>query len=334
MSEIYLTKIERKTIFTKSLIFVLVMFIISDMTVTGPFYFNFIPWLYIVGIVGSIKKIDSILMSVIGTFTVFISSIIINGSFTLSCVINPLISLGLLILGIISGKLIYEFILEHRLVKYLKPSKKTIYITLILLMLVVSFVTVALHKGDIVTYIISKNNLESYILDTYNTDEIKIMDTKYSKDVPGKYIYTVKIKEQEVYFVPVTKVTFKDANYLQRLEILNGKLANEMKDITQNVVQKYPLLKDINITYKQEYTKLDVVPSITAMYLSKTYKDINLDKLYEELSLFINEIIKIKEIDKVVININNNVLQLSKTDLEKLTGQYIKDGFEVEQISE
>ena len=40
MSEIYLTKIERKTIFTRALIFVLVMCIISDLTVTGPFWFN------------------------------------------------------------------------------------------------------------------------------------------------------------------------------------------------------------------------------------------------------------------------------------------------------
>mgnify|MGYP003294891960 CR=1 FL=1 len=36
MSEVYLTKIERKTIFTKSLIFVLIMFIISDLTHTTP----------------------------------------------------------------------------------------------------------------------------------------------------------------------------------------------------------------------------------------------------------------------------------------------------------
>ena len=56
MSEIYLTKIERKTIFTKALIFVLVTCVISNLTVTGPFYFNFIPWMYIIGVLGSVKK--------------------------------------------------------------------------------------------------------------------------------------------------------------------------------------------------------------------------------------------------------------------------------------
>ena len=62
MSQIYLTKIERKTIFTKSLIFVLIMFIISDLTVTGPFYFNFIPWLYVLGLLGSVKNIVCLLV--------------------------------------------------------------------------------------------------------------------------------------------------------------------------------------------------------------------------------------------------------------------------------
>ena len=149
MSQIYLTKIERKTIFTKSLIFVLIMFIISDLTVTGPFYFNFIPWMYILGIAGSVKKIDSVLMSVIGTFTVFVASLITQGSFAWSCMLTTAITLLMLVLGIITGKIIYEFILEHRLVKYIKPSKKTIYIISIVAMVIVAFVTVGTYKGNV-----------------------------------------------------------------------------------------------------------------------------------------------------------------------------------------
>ena len=139
MSEIYLTKIERKTIFTKSLIFVLIMFVISDLTVTGPFWFNFIPWLYILGTIGSLKKIDSVLMCIIGAFTVFIASLIMGGGLTLDAILSTVIALINLVFGIFTGKLLYEFVLEHRLVKYIKRSRKTIYIISSILMFALSF---------------------------------------------------------------------------------------------------------------------------------------------------------------------------------------------------
>lgn len=337
MSEIYLTKIERKTIFTKSLIFVLIMFIISDLTVTGPFWFNFIPWMFLLGLLGSIKKIDGVLMSIIGTFTVFISSLIVEQSVNLICVINTVVSLMLLILGIVSGKLIFEFILEHRLVKYLRPSKKVIYIISMVIMLIISFVVVGLKDGNIITYLKSKNNLDNHIKTTYDITEYSISKTIYNAKLPGKYAYVVKVQNEEIYFVPATETIFNDVNKEERLQNINYNLEADMGIKVAKIFneQDYTLLNNANITFLKEYTKMDVVPNQLVLYIDCTVEEKEQEELYKELEKFIQEVLTFDEkVDKVSISINNTSLELTEEKLENLTYAQIQGGFEVEELDE
>ena len=344
MSEIYLTKIERKTIFTKSLIFVLIMFIISDLTVTGPFWFNFIPWMYILGLLGSIKKIDSILMSVIGTFTVFVSSAIIQTGVNLNCILSTVITLVTLVLGIITGRIIFEFILEHRLVKYIRRSKKTMYIVTIIIMFFASYFMVSLHNGDIFTYLKSKQNLNEYIQTTYKQD-YTITNTKYSKNVPGKYVYVVSIDKEDVYFIPVSEEVFKDANISERLETKNEKLANDLDEKINETLNKYPLLKDTKVNFKLEYTTVAINPDTTVLEIETKFnneQDQNdekieenaeiMDSFYEQLSNFTKELLVLNNSQRVVITVNDSVLQITNFVNEDITKDYIKGGFEVEEI--
>lgn len=332
MSQIYLTKIERKTIFTKSLIFVLIMFIISDLTVTGPFYFNFIPWMYILGIAGSVKKIDSVLMSVIGTFTVFVASLITQGGFAWSCMITTLITLLMLVLGIITGKIIYEFILEHRLVKYIKPSKKTIYIISIVAMVIVAFVTVGTYNGNVVTYLKSRGNLEEYIYQTYGIEEFETLSTKFNRKVKGKYVYEVKLEGQDVYFVPVTKEVFKDVNVSQRLEKLNSNLHKETDKMLNNIKTNYELLTNMEAMYNLKYTNFGVNPDTIVLNISCICDDEELGQLYHEISEYIQETLTNKSANLIVITINNESLEILEKDIQYITADYIKGGFEIEEI--
>ena len=268
MSQIYLTKIERKTIFTKSLIFVLIMFIISDLTITGPFYFNFIPWLFLLGVLGSIKRIDNLLMSIISTFTVFISSIITNHGFNLNVVTETICAIVFIAFGIITGKLIYEFILEHRLVKYIKPSVKTLYITLIILMTVISFAMVVIKNGNLFTYLNAKSNVTKYITETYHIEGFKIADATYNIKLPGKYAFKVRMKGHDIYFMPLTKTVFKDVYLEERLANENRLLKEKTTSKIQGIIDtSYPELEDINITYLREYSKVGVNPDITTIYV-------------------------------------------------------------------
>jgi len=337
MSEIYLTKIERKTIFTKSLIFVLIMFIISDMTVTGPFWFNFIPWMFLVGTLASIKKIDSVLVSIIATFTVFISSAIMQAGVNLTCVSNTIITLATVVLGIITGRIIYEFILEHRLVKYIKRSKKITYIVLMAFMFLTSFIMVGLNSGNIITYLKSKNNLKQYITKTYNIDEYSIEKVQYVKNVPGKYVYKLNIEKEEVTFIPVTNLVFKDVNKENRLNEKLELLKEETLNKVQTVLDKYSMLDNLSATYKLEYNSVAINPDTTVLsliYNSEVLDMSEQDKLYYELVSAIYELRQIKDVQKIIITINGKTLQLSYENIQNLTQDYLKGGFEIFEIEE
>ena len=334
MSEIYLTKIERKTIFTKSLIFVLIVFIISDLTVTGPFYFNFVPWLYILGAIGSIKKIDSTLMSFISTFTVFAASLIMQG--TIACVINTLIALTTVVMGIITGKFIYEFILEHRLVKYVRRSRKIMYIFLMLAMLVISWSMVAVNSGDIVTYLISKANFKKYMEVSYDVQDLNIVKTQYIRNVPGKYAYTAELEGQTVFFIPSTKTVFKDTGKSARLANMQNNMNNEIKVKVQEIQNKYLYLEGATIEFDLEYSKVAIIPDSIVMTIecsntNMTTKD--QESLYTDIASCVLELQTLKQANRVIITINDNTLQVSKDNIQNLTPEYIKGGFEIEEIS-
>jgi len=336
MSEIYLTKIERKTIFTRALIFVLVMFIISDLTVTGPFWFNFIPWMYIVGTIGSIKKIDSVLMSVISTFTVFVSSLIIHGTINIYCVSSTAVTLITIVLGIITGKFIYEFILEHRLVKYLKRSKKITYIIVGVVTFFASWVMVSLNSGDLVTYLKSRANLKNYVETTYGTQEYKITDSTFVSYVAGKYTHKIEVAGQVVSFVPVTKTVFKDTNKDTRLLSLIYALEQETSSKVIEIRDKYSVIKDAFIRFSLEYSSVSLIPDTTVLKIDYTIVEetTNIEKLYGQIASVIKELENVKQYQKVVITINEQVLQITNENIFNITAEYIKGGFEVKEISE
>lgn len=336
MSEIYLTKIERKTIFTKAFIFVLIMVIISDLTVTGPFWFNFIPWMFLIGTIGSIKKIDGVLMSVMGTFMVFVSSLLMQGGLYFECILNTIVTLVNIILGIITGKICYEFILEHRLVKYIKRSRKIVYISLVILMFIISYLIVGLNSGNIVTYLKSRNNLKSYITKTYNIQDFAIVKAKHVKTVPGKYTYRVKMDGWEVSFVPVAKDVFKDTNKDNRFILATHNLEKETSGKVQDVLNKYSLFANANAKFKLEYNTIAINPDTVVLHFNynESVTDENMDNVYEQISSCVKELQNVKQSQKIIITINEKALQLSYENIENLTADYIKGGFEIEEISE
>lgn len=333
MSQIYLTKIERKTIFTKSLIFVLIMFIISDLTVTGPFYFNFIPWLYVLGLLGSVKNIDSVLIGVIGVFTVGVSSVIQTGGFNTASLLEIILACILIVFGILTGKIIYEFILEHRLVKYIKPSKKIIYIALMTVMVILSFISIGYLKGDFISFLMSRNRLDEYIESSYSS-EYDIKRVRFNKNVAGRYVYVVEMENEEITFVPVTNKTFKDVDLDKRLDEINKKLNEEMAVKVNNLLNsKYTNLKSLKTEYVMQYTKVSVHPDKATLYINFNNDKLE-NKLLAELVDCIKEIYNLKEVNNTLLTINNINIELDEEKIRNLNIEYIKGGLVVDNLEE
>ena len=336
MSDIYLTKIERKTIFTRSLIFVLLTFVISDLTVTGPFYFNFIPWIFLIGVIGEVKKIDKVLMGIITSFTVFVSSAIYSGSLNMNALINTGIALVLLVFGIITGRIIIEFILEHRLVKYIKPSKKIAYIMAGILLFVVSFGIVAIKDGNVFEYISSRKKLDNYILKTYDVKDYSIKEVKYNKKATTKYIYKVEVNGVELELVPIDTTRFKDIHREERLNIANYSLQIEFNSKLASIdMDKYEFIQDVKTRIEVEYSGNYINPDRKVIYISLNgvdYSKENEKKIYTELASYINRVVALEDVEKAVLELNDNSMEISKDKFNDVTYNYLQGGFVIEEL--
>lgn len=337
MKEVYLTKVERKTIFTKSLIYVIIMFIISDLTQVGPFYINFIPWLYILGIIASIKGIDKVLTCIIGGFTVFISCIILQKSLDYIVLTHTVYALVQIIFGILTGKIIYQFILEHRLVKYIKRSKKTLYILMIVLLTVVSIGISSMLYGDVFSYIASKKKLDNFLNRTYNVQDYKLKQVTFNKNILGKYYYKIEVNSNEMTFVPTTNTDFKELNRQDRINKLNDSLNNKYDKIIDNIFleNEFSQLDKMDISFKTDFSKILLNPDKILMTFNVNTN--NLNQSLEEISLIINKI-QTKNIEPkvtdTIINVNNKVLNIKLEENIKITKEYISKGLNIEDLDE
>ena len=333
MSDIYLTKIERKTIFTKSLIFVLLLFIIADLTVIGPFYFNFIPWIFLIGIIGEVRAIDKILMGIISTFTVFVSTVIKDGGLTINTLLNVSATVALLGFGIIVGRLIIQFVLSHRLVKFVSKTKKVIYTLLIVVITILSFGIVSVKDTSVFEYITSRSSLNKYIKETYKITEYEVQEVIFNQSLKYKYAYNVKIDGQVVTFVQTIGNRFNDANMNERLIALNekeNKLLNEkIKSID---ITKYTMLDGISVKIQMEYSKFQIKPDIKVMYISLNGITKVKDDVYNELADYIKEVTSLYDVNKVVVTLNNNSVEITKDKISKVNLSYLKGAFKVEEL--
>lgn len=331
MADIYLTKIERKTIFTRSLIYVLVLFLIADLTVTGPFYFNFIPWLYLFSCFLSLREVDKTLTGIIGTFTVLIASLVTYGTTveTLLVTANAVIQL---VLGMLTSKGIYQFVLEHRLVKYLRPRIKVILITVLMVFFIVAMVTLSFVEGDVFTYIKSKKTLAKYIEKTYDV-EYTVKEVIFNRQYIGRYAYVVEIDKETLELLPSLVGTFKDINQEERLETLNTEIKDSSKKELDKILKTVKEDINVELTLVYKYTKVGVKPD--ALHLEITVVASDTDETYEEISKIINEVLKLKyEVTDVSLMLNKTSIHITKDNLWLITPEYIKGGFNIEDLDE
>ncbi len=331
MADIYLTKIERKTIFTRSLIYVLVLFLIADLTVTGPFYFNFIPWLFLFSCFISLRDVDKTLTGIIGTFTVLIASLVTYGLTveTLLVTANAVIQL---VLGMLTSKGIYQFVLEHRLVKYLRPRIKVILIIVLMVFFVVAMATLSFIEGDVFSYLKSKNNLYKYIEKTYNT-EYTVKDTIFNRQYIGRYAYVVEIENETIQLLPSLIGTFKDINQQERLEALNTEIRNSSKKEIQKIIEDINIESEVTVEFEYKYAKVGVKPDVLLLEVSLIADDT--PATYDKIAKILNELLKLKyDVTDVSLMLNGRSIHIIKDNLGLITPEYISGGFNIEDLDE
>lgn len=325
MSDIYLTKVERKTIFTQGLIYVLFTFVISDLTVTGPHVFSIIPWLFFLGILGVNKFYHPIMTVVISTVTTFIASLFKYDGLNMQVLTSVLVALAMTTSGLIVGLCIKEFVLEHRLVKQLSVHKKILNITVMVLLTLGSIVLYAAQYGNVIGYVKSRIKLNEYVKNECNVEDYILEEQQFLAGSFDRYVYLVKVKDE------VLKLKVSSGVELINVEELRKqaefKLNNDFNNTIKNNV--------ISAKLSYEYVTSGVRPSS----IVATLRIDNFDAENTELlTKTVNEIKYVCDyegengtsVTKIILSINGGVQIINEQDFDKISEEYIKNSISIE----
>jgi len=325
MSDIYLTKVERKTIFTQGLIYVLFTFVISDLTVTGPHVFSIIPWLFFLGILGVNKFYHPIMTVVISTFTTFIASLFKYDGLNMQVATSVLVALAMTTSGLIVGLCIKDFVLEHRLVKQLSVHKKILNISVMVILTVGSVVLYAAKYGNAVGYVKSRIKLDEYIQTECVVEDFVIEEQKFLPGSFERYVYLVKVKDNTLKLKVGSSVELM--NFEELKEKAEIELNKDIKDTIQNEI--------LSVTMSYEYTERGIKPSsiVATLSIDNFYVE-NIElltKVVEEIASICNYKDKTgTKVTKIILSINGGVQIITEQDFEKISEEYIKNSISIE----
>lgn len=339
MSEVYLTKVERKTIFTQGLIYVLFMFVISDLMVVGPLWFKLFPWIYVLGLVSKSKFSKPVLALVIASFTTFISAILKTRGLTLEVFIVTLNSIFMVTAGVITGTYIFDLKLNHRLVKFI-PKGKKVYMLLVSVFITVIVVAVNSYiNGDVYSYFKNKKDIAEFVIKQYNEEKFEIKQVKYElvNFVP-QYSYDIEISGVDVHLIYGARGKIEDINMESRIEKseeeLNKLLQNETGDLVNN--NKYVLSS--NIDYKLNFSQFFLKPNKLQICIQTKFEEKEKEKIYGEIISCIKEIDSLKCISiyehEYVITCGEKVTNIKQKNIKDLTMKYLEDSFTIDELSQ
>jgi len=325
MSDIYLTKVERKTIFTQGLIYVLFTFVISDLTVTGPHLFSIIPWLFILGIMGVNKFYHPIMTVLLATFTTFIASLFKYDGLNIQVLTSSLVTFAMTTSGLIVGLCIREFVLEHRLVKQLAVHKKILNVIVMALLTVGSVVLYAAKYGNVIGYISSRVKLDEYITTKCELEDYTIENQQFIEGSFDRYVYVLTLGEHTLKLKVATKVELM--NFEEIKEKAELKLNNDFNSTMQNEL----ILANMNY----EYNILEIKPSGIIATLSINNFDVENEKLVSRIITELKDICNFKDslensVIKVILSINGGIQVITEKDFDKISEEYIKKSVSVE----
>ena len=325
MSDIYLTKVERKTIFTQGLIYVLFTFVIADLTVTGPHIFSIIPWLFFLGIMGVNKFYHPIMTVILSTFTSFMASIFKYDGLGIGVLTTTLVTFIMTTSGLIVGVCIREFVLEHRLVKQLSIHKKILNIVVIVILTIGSILVYSAKYGNVIGYVKSRILLNEYMTETFNVEEYNIQHLKFLEGSFANYNYEIECGEYTL------KLKLTSDIELMNLDEIKTVNENTLNKEMQNTVN----FNKLSVKFNYEYNEKNIIPQrIVATIITNDTDDKN-EEWISEVVKEIKELCGFKDnlgnsVSRLMISLDGGIQVLEQDEFEKISEEYIKDCITVE----
>lgn len=330
MSDIYLTKKERKTIYTEAFVYICFVLFACYLTVFGNTFVRMIPMLYILGIIGRILFKRPIETTIFGFITILVFGFLLEAKITWMVILLSIYSSAMIIFGSITGyilKLLYENYMHRKFIKY---YKKIGYIVGVIFALIVPLMLNNLVNSNPISYYIAKTNLEKYVKEKYNAKEYNITNANYIPSYEGGiYKFDMKIEGVDIIFKSNNKNTeFIDENLEERKLSMNNSINIETKRLLLD-----NNIKDIKIKSRYEYSKLLLLPDQIKILLEAENQ--NIEGIVKTIDI-IKRWNKSDKVERIDILNGDKGLSINKRELaEKVIDvDYIKKGMEQEFLDD
>ena len=285
-----------KSIFSKkqleyieAIVYIFAVIIVIFCKIYGPIYFNFIPLLIILGIVGNIVFKRGVVTTVFGS-VVSICIVYTKGNMYW---LENIVYSGIIALDIAMGELLGEYIFksykkmkENRKRKN-KFSKKTVRLYFTTLLIIIFSILINNYtNGNIIEYNICKNTLDSYLEKNYlNINISDLISSSYSVGINNHFKF--KVLDKDDGSIRSFKVYLKDKN---------------------NVVDEY---KQLNIEENNNDEKRKIIEFLKSKGCYSKYQNLLIDIEYEKKEQFI-------------IKVSNEVDELSSEQKENFAKQLVE----------
>ncbi|MDD2495739.1 MAG: hypothetical protein PHE29_11180 [Tissierellia bacterium] len=326
MSDIYLTKKERKTIYTEAFVYICFVLFACYLTVFGNTFVRMIPMLYILGIIGRILFKRPIETTIFGFITILVFGFLLESKITWVLVSLAIYSSMMIIFGNITGyilKLLYENYMQRKFIKY---YKKIGYIMGLVFALIVPLMLNNLVNSNPISYFSIKSNLKKHINEKYNAKEYNITNVNYIPSYEGGiYKFNMKIENIDIIFKSNNEnMGFIDENLEERKLIMNNNINLESERLLQD-----NNIKDVKIISRYDYSKLLLLPDQIKILLESENE--NIDEIIKVIDI-IKKWNKNDKVERIDILIGDKGVSINKRELEEkvIDVDYIKKGIEQE----
>ena len=181
-----------------------------------------------------------------------------------------------------------------------------------------SLTLIPIFDGPLI-HLPSKSNLDAYITKVYDL-EYEVKTVVFNRNLPGKYAYVVDINCEEVHFVPVLNIAFKDANQTERLVLKNEEINSKLKNKFSEITKDMQVLTTSSFKLEYEYTKFGVSPDTLIANISVETDN---KVVYEEIANGIKKLFEIEpniaEFNIVLKNLRKD-RQMTQSELAKKLG--------------
>lgn len=328
MSDMYLTKVERRSIFTHGLIYVLFTFVISDLTVVGPHLLVLVPWIYILGILGVNKFYHPVLTLTLSCITTFMASLF-KYSLGAETLMSTVISTAIVGMGIVTGLCIKDFVLEHRLVKYMSIQKRILNIFLIAFLTVFSIGAYSYQYGNVIGYATAKQKVKNYVKAVDN--DYEILKYQYTLGTFDEYVYKVRVLGNEVTLN--VKEDMQVVNFNEWKSYLDNRLSVSMLQDAK-VIQS-----GLKLEASYEFKTDTLNPEYIAVVIHIDEEEIASKVDAESVAWRVHQVLSFVDefglgIEKCVLVTGENIQTVKKDDFYTITADYLMQIREIENLED